>query len=376
MKILLPLLLTLALAACGGSEPAASGTKAGKPGHVFIIVLENKSYADTFGAGADSAAPYLASELPKLGALLTQYHGTGHVSLDNYISMVGGQSPNTATATDCLAYLDWVGTTTPDANGQVTGFGCVYPPAIKTIANQLQDKGLSWKGYMQDMGFDLARDGSATCSHPKLNSQDGTQSATASDQYATRHNPFMYFHSIIDDQANCDAHVVELAALKSDLQKEATTPNYVFITPNLCADGHDSGCANGDPGGLVGIDDFLKEWVPRIMASPAYQKDGLILVTFDEANLGANAEDAAACCNEPRGPNSVLPGLFGPGGGRIGAVLISPFIKPGTVSEVPYNHYSMLKSIEDLFGLPYLGHAGQAGLVPFGTDVYSNLPGA
>ena len=112
------------------------------------------------------------------------------------------------------------------------------------------------------------------------------------------------------------------------------------------------------------------------MASPAYQKDGLILVTFDEANLGANAEDAAACCNEPGGPNSVLPGLFGPGGGRIGAVLISPFIKPGTVSEVPYNHYSMLKSIEDLFGLPYLGHAGQAGLVPFGTDVYSNLPGA
>ena len=70
------------------------------------------------------------------------------------------------------------------------------------------------------------------------------------------------------------------------------------------------------------------------------------------------------------GPNTTRPGAHGPGGGRIGAVLRSPFIKPGTVSYVPYNHYSMLRSIEDIFGLAHLGYAGQAGLASFGGDVY------
>ncbi len=364
---------SLLLAACGSSEQLAStqGSATGKVGHVFILVLENKSYADTFGKGAASAAPYLSAELPKLGALLTQYHGTGHVSLDNYITMVGGQSPNTMTSADCTNYVDWVGTSTPDANGQVTGFGCVYPAAIKTVVNQLQDQGLSWKGYMQDMGFDLTRDGSKTCSHPAFNSQDKTQTASAIDQYATRHNPFMYYHAITDNQANCDAHVVELAGLENDLKAVATTPNYVFITPNLCDDGHDTGCANGAAGGLVSADAFVKKWVALILASPAYQKDGLLLVTFDEANVTQNATDSQACCNEPAGPNSVQPGLYGAGGGRIGAVLLSPFIKPGTVSDVPYNHYSMLKSVENIFGLPYLGYAGQAGLVAFGADIFN-----
>lgn len=387
MRCSLLLIVSLLLSACGNSSsPAVLPTVvptvvstvvpavSGKVGHVFILIMENKSYKDTFAAGAASAAPYMSSELPKLGALLTQYHGTGHVSLDNYISMVGGQSPNTMTSSDCFDYLDWQGTITPDANGQVTGLGCVYPKAIKTVANQLQDAGLSWKGYMGDMGFDPVRDNGTACAHPTIDSRDVTQSATAIDQYATRHNPFMYFHAVTDDEANCKAHVVELAGLDHDLQTLASTPNYVFITPNLCSDGHDSGCANGDAGGLVGIDDFLKKWIAKIMASPAYRKDGLIIVTFDEATPGNSSVDSEACCNEPAGPNSTMPGLTGAGGGRVGAVLISPFIKPGTVSDVPYNHYSMLRSVEDTFSLAHLGYAGQDGLVPFGKDIFTNLP--
>ena len=403
------LLTSFALTACGTSSPTSAG--ANKVGHVFIIVLENKSYAKTFPATGTPPAPYLAKNLPAMGAMLTQYHGTGHLSLDNYITMVGGQAPNLQTSTDCIIYTDWVGTTTPDGNGQVTGTGCVYPFAVKNIANQLQDKGLSWKGYMEDMGNDLARDGRATCAHPDLNTQDKTQSASATDLYAARHNPFMYYHSIIDDQANCDAHVVPLTALSADLASIATTPNYVFITPNLCNDGHDTDCVNGKPGGYESINDFLKEWVPKITHSAAFKKDGLLIVTFDESEFpGEGSEDSAACCNEPAGPNFIGgigqtvgnlllqipvvggplatlvdtlglgtlsnvplagPGLVGPGGGRIGAVLVSPFIKPGTVSDVPYNHYSMLRSIEDIFEVPHLGYAAQPGLVPFGDDIFN-----
>jgi hypothetical protein len=65
--------------------------------------------------------------------------------------------------------------------------------------------------------------------------------------------------------------------------------------------------------------------------------------------------------------------VVGPGGGRIGAVLVSPLIKPGTVSKTPYNHYSLLRSIEDIFGLDYLGYAGQAGLKPFGADIFTGV---
>src|SRR5665213_3676468 len=154
---------------------------------------------------------------------------------------------------------------------------------------------------------------------------------------------------------------------EADLASAATTANYSFITPDLCHDGHNSPCRNGEPGGLVSADAFLAHWIPIIMKSPAYRDAGLIIITFDEA---ASA-DASACCNEPSGPNTKLPGAHGPGGGRVGAVVLSPFIRPGTVSKVPYNHYSMLRSVEDLFGLKHIGYAGQRGLVPFGADVYT-----
>ena len=75
-----------------------------------------------------------------------------------------------------------------------------------------------------------------------------------------------------------------------------------------------------------------------------------------------SADDSSACCTEPTGPNTRAPGGNGPGGGRVGAVLVSPFIKPGTTPSAAYNHYSLLRTIEDLFGLPHLGEAAQPGL--------------
>jgi hypothetical protein len=107
------------------------------------------------------------------------------------------------------------------------------------------------------------------------------------------------------------------------------------------------------------------------MNSPAYKKDGLLMITFDETD-GRGDYAAAACCGEQGLPGEEQqPGITGPGGGRVGAVLLSQFIKPGTVSTVPYNHYSTLRYVEDTFGLEHLGYAGQGGLKVFGADVFT-----
>jgi hypothetical protein len=111
--------------------------------------------------------------------------------------------------------------------------------------------------------------------------------------------------------------------------------------------------------------------VPLITDSPAYQKDGLLIITFDESD--SRGDDAATdCCAEQGLPGErQQPGIIGAGGGRVGAVLLSRFIKPGTVSTVPYNHYSTLRYVEDQFGLEHLGYAGQNGLQVFGSDVFT-----
>jgi len=350
-----------AINSAGGSHLTASGVAPVR--HVFVIVLENEPYLTTFGE--HSPAPFLAHELTMKGALLEQYFGIGHYSLDNYIAMISGQAPNPATQADCRVFSEfWRSSPGLDANGQALGEGCVYPADVKTLGGQLDAAGLSWKGYMEDMGADPARE-SGECGHAAIGAADRTNSATAADQYADKHNPFVYFHSIIDDPKYCGQHVVNLGHLANDLQDVRTTPNFAFITPNLCHDGHDAPCKNGEPGGLSSADAFLRVWVPRILASTAFRQDGLLVITFDEGT------DGLACCNEQGLRGAPAPGRFGPGGGRIGAVLLSPFIAPGTQSSVPYNHYSLLSSIEDFFGLSHLGFAGAPRLPTLGNDVFS-----
>ena len=330
--------------------------------HVFVIVLENKGIDTTFNP--HSAAPYLADTLRKAGAFLSQYHGIGHYSLPNYLAMIGGVAPTPKTQIDCPGFDDFVQTgTAPD--GQLIGDGCVYPASVTTVANQLAARGFSWAGFMEDMGKDATRE-AATCGHPPIGGPDRTEGATATDQYATKHNPFMYFHAIIDS-ASCGARVVPLTRLEDALASADRTPNFSFIVPNLCHDGHDRPCVNGEPGGLESANAFLEHWIPIIMNSPAYRRDGLIVITFDEAL----SIDATSCCRQTSGPNVAKAGVNGPGGGRTGAVLLSRFIKRGTVSTVPYNHYSLLRSIEDLFGLSHIGYAGRAGVVRFGNDVFT-----
>jgi len=383
--------------------------------HVFTIILENQTYSNTFGV--TMPVPYLSQTAAAQGMVLQNYYGTSHFSLGNYISMVSGQAVTTDNQDDCGVpaatgypgsnYVDVAQTGTAQYN-QVAGNGCVYPAAATTVVDQLTAAGYTWKGYMEDMGNDPTRE-PATCGQPikGIGSADNTQAAqvppnynrggttATTDQYAARHNPFVYFHSVIDS-GGCTKNVVPLSdsTLTADLQSVATTPNYVWITPNLCNDGHDVPCkAPGSPKSYVNENTFLAKWIPIITRSPAFQKDGLLMVTFDETSLaGTSASgvnvgyDGTACCNEPSGPNTQLPGVpplataqyfnipitggvGNSGGGQTGTLLLSNYIAPG-VSTVPYNHYYMLHTIENFFGLPYLGYAGYPGTTSFGADVF------
>ncbi len=412
---------TLAAAPSAMARDGDHGDRDGRIGHVFVIVLENEGFDTTFGTAAQQnpATQFLSQTLPSQGVLLSQYYGTGHVSLDNYIAMLSGQSSTVQTHVDCTFYDDFKLTgVTPD--GQAIGTGCVYPAQFKTLADQLTASGRTWRGYMEDMGLNPKRE-QTTCGQPldpqgkvALNELDDTQGAEThpgGDQYAARHNPFVYFHSLIDS-GECARHVVNFNQLAQDLQHESTTPNFVFITPNLCHDGHDGNgavkaCKNGEitdgvhfGGGLVGANAFLKATVPMILNSPAFKEDGLLIVTFDEGGLNqltsvngsptpnAITSQGTSCCGQQPGPNigplvaggaaltlgfenadGSPPNFFistpGFGGDRVGGVLVSPFLKAGTTSNVPFNHYSMLRTIEDIFGLDHLGYAGQAGLQTF-----------
>jgi phosphatidylinositol-3-phosphatase len=400
----------------------------GKINHIIVIEFENEGYQTTFGPG--SVATYLNGTLRPEGELLQNYYAIGHNSLDNYIAQVSGQSPTEDTQADCadhgFAYAT-VEPGTPDPSqvlnpGQVDGEGCVYPSAVQTIAGQLDARYppnpkthvASWRGYDQDMGDTPSRDGGVAdptggtdCAHPALGATDTAEVATAADQYTTRHNPFVWFHSIIDNLAECDANVVPLGTLSPsgqplpsghlavDLSREKSTPRFAFITPNLCSDGHDDPCAGtnstgGRAGGLTGADQFLQAWMPLILDSPAYKHgDLLVVITFDEADVDrSDPSYAAACCNEVTGPNTHAPGNAGlatdtaPGGGQIGALLLnSKYVVPGsTDTAASYNHYSALRSYEDLLGLTtggsdgegHLGFAAAIGLAPFGPDVFNS----
>ncbi len=385
------LLIQYAPLASAAKPRAVRTTKLPAIRHVFVIMLENNDYSATFGSPTHD--PYLAKTLPSKGALLKKYYGIGHFSNDNYVGFISGQPPNSDNQLDCLTsgYVNF-----PAGDGQKNGIqqgaGCVFPTAVTTLASQLSAKGLTWKGYEEDMGNDPSRDGGTTCGHPTVGAKsDPTETAAGSDGYTTRHNPFVYFHSIIGNTTKCDKDVVPMGSvtgemptgtpagvtgLVTDLKSASTTPNFSFITPNLCDDGHDYPCTNttgaGQGGGsAVGdINKWLSTWVPIIQASAAYRQNGLIEVTFDEAE--EPKLDTTACCGETKGPAADKGGNggSGPGGGVVGAVLLSPFIKPGTVVTKDYNHYSSLASIEDLFGLARLGEA-KSVTSTFDTGIYS-----
>jgi hypothetical protein len=327
----------------GARGPDGLGIHPGKIKHVWLIILENKSFDATF-TGLNNNT-YLWKSLPAQGVLLKNYYGTGHFSLDNYISMVSGQATQPDTQADCPFFdtfggsVDTFGSlaTNPNygqfvsalgANGGTGQNGCVYPDSVTTLFNQLDAAGASWKGYAQDLGNPdasstgtLSNPGTPGQSHdagvqscgapftspgPTGNTADANPgSANATDQYVPKHFPFPWFESLLKNPNDCNAaHIANLFdpndGLYHDLQSTSTTPAFSWISPNNCSDAHDAVCHGNnlsggfsDPntpnppmnytGGLYASDLFLEHVIPEIEASPAFKDGGLIDVTFDEA---------------------------------------------------------------------------------------------
>jgi hypothetical protein len=334
---------------------------------VFLIVLSEQGYDQAFGTG--STGPYLSKTLPSRGELLANYYGVTQGELANQIALLSGQGPTPQTVLDCPTYSD-----------VAAGAGCVYPATAKTLGDQLAAIGKTWRAYVEGS--------EAPCSHP----QPG-----AAAPYLTSRDPFAYFHSVIDG-TGCATEDVGLGQLATDLKSADATPAFAYIVPNRCHDGEEQPCPPGQAAGLAAADAWLRTIVPELQRSPAYRDGGLIAITFAEApQTGPNA-DSSSCCNAPTYPNlraptptpsptagatptptatttptaTPTPDTGSPGGGRVGLLLLSPFVRAGTVNQVDsYNHFSLLRSIEDLFGLDHLGYAADPTVPAFDKAVYN-----
>jgi hypothetical protein len=123
-------------------------------------------------------------------------------------------------------------------------------------------------------------------------------------------------------------------------------------------------------------DSFLKTVVPEILRSSSYRTGGLLVITVDEAPSSGEFADSSSCCGQPQYPNLDAPatGLSPRGGGTVGALLLSPFIKGATTSQQPLNHFSLLRTIEDLFKVRHLGYAARAGVTAFEASMFTVAP--
>jgi hypothetical protein len=341
---------------------------------VFVIVLSDQPYAAVFGPA--SSAPYLSHTLEHRGELLVRYDAVAHEELANGIALVSGQGPTAQTAANCPTYTD-LAPATAGPDQQVRGDGCVYPPATQTLASQLAAKHLKWRAYAQGIeGEDAAPTGSGPCAHPALGASDPTATpVSAPARYATFGDPFVYFHSVIDTAA-CRTSVVGLSRLKRDLASSKAAPSFSYIVPDRCHDGNATPCSPGAAAGLPAADGFLKSVVPEILSSKAYREDGLLVITVDEAPSSGELADSSSCCGQPRFPNlpATAAGFSPHGGGAVGALLLSPFVKPASTSQEPYNHFSLLRTIEDLFAVPHLGYAAAPGVSSFEPSLFLAHP--
>ena len=143
----------------------------------------------------------------------------------------------------------------------------------------------------------------AGCPHPATGATDANHAVNGSNEYVTWKNPWVYFHSIVDG-TECAKADVGLSALTQDLRSESSTPTLSYVAPSPCDDGSDTPCRAGASAGLAQADAFLKTVVPKIEASPAYQDNGLILITFDEAPQSGPNWSTGSCCDQPTFPNT------------------------------------------------------------------------
>lgn len=299
--------------AAGGSSPVGDAGASIKT--VFLIVLENKTWAEVKGS-AD--APYLNGTLLPEASVAEGYKGPKdgnlHPSEPNYLWLEAGDNFGVVNDAD------------PSANHQST---------TEHLVTKLEAAGVTWKSYQEDIAGDVCP-------------------LTGVKNYAPKHNPMVYFDDVTDTNsttaARCIQHVRPLTELDTDLTGDKVA-RYNFITPNQCNDMH-SPCPP-DSNEIKQGDGWLSTWIPKIQASQAYKNNGAIFVVWDEA------ESTPDCL---------------PGNCPIGMFVLSPLAKgKAYTNQIAYDHSSTLKSLQEIFGVrPFLRAAG--GCVQDLSDLFTSFP--
>ncbi|HET7508944.1 MAG TPA: alkaline phosphatase family protein [Solirubrobacterales bacterium] len=300
--------------------------EAGPIKHVFLVSLASPGYEAAFGTA--SQMPYLSGTLRPQGVLLTNYSLLSEAGVANGVATISGEKPTAATQADCPAYEK-----------------CLYPVETLTLADQLGAARFSWHAYLEGMSDETGKP--ANCVYPA----PGAVEAPVPGGYSPRLNPFVYFHSQLD-LGDCATNDVPGAELAKDLKTVDSTANFSYISPNLCNAGFYGQCPEGTPDGAAAADAYLAKVVPEILASPAYKRDGLLIVSFSAADPAPPAEPAAAPSTNPL---------------KTGALLVSSLAAPGSTDAAHYNPYSLLRSSEELFGLEPLGAAAGAKVHSFAS---------
>ncbi|WP_425147972.1 alkaline phosphatase family protein [Deinococcus sp.] len=237
--------------------------------------------------------------LPTLNRLATTY---GYAA--NYTGVTHPSLPNYV----AMIAGDTMGTAGDDPGQRFAG---------DNLALQLEKAGLSWRGYMQGLP---------------------TTASTAdyAGAYGKKHNPFMLSSDIVNSPQRVQ-NVVPYEQFGADLSS-GSVPNFAFLVPDVCHDMHGAlnclGRAALDRAG----DTFIGTWTQKIMASPIWKSGAAIVITFDEGGGGDKVG----------------------GGGRVATIVLTPDGPRGKVSRVPYNHSSLLRTIQEGFGLPLLRGAKTA----------------
>lgn len=379
--------------------------------HAFLIVLGEGGYDETWGAVA--GVPYLSRTLPKKGELLPNYYGVTGGVLANEIALLSGQGPTAETALDCPNYDAIAPGTVSVLAEQVEGTGCVYGKEVKSLPTQLSEANVTWRAYVQDMENGGAIGQPWRCRKPLLGTPDASAPAPG-DQYATWRNPVVYFGAIAEGD-ECEEHDVGFELLSKDLAAKKKTPALSLIFPNVCHSGGEYECEPGAPKGAQGVAAELKTLVPAIMASPAYAEGGLIMITSAQAPQAGEHIDQKSCCLAPEYPNlppvAVAPpaGTSGTattrstgtttttteaetpigvgetttysegsvtesgGGGKVGLLMISPYVEPGKVEETEYaNHFTLLKTLSEMLGVEPVGYAAEGEMPALSSDLFKS----
>lgn len=317
---------TLAAMIAGSGSVAADSSRTDLKNyqHVFVIMMENTGFGSLIG---NPNAPWINSAANTYG-LAARYFGVTHPSQPNYIAATAG-----------IQGAD------NDADETLT---------MPNIVDQLESNGKTWKAYMQSLSL---------CT-TKLDHACGNQ------LYERKHNPFVSFADVQSSPARM-ANIVDSSQLSADLAA-GTVPDYVWISPDQCHDMHGrfSRTPDSDPcsfphvQGLISAGDtFLSNTVSSIMSSSAWTGNSVIFIAWDESDFtgtGFNMfGDDSGCCES----------VAGQGGGHVVTLVISHSNHAAVTSHVAYNHYSLLRTIQDGWQLGCLGFTCDTAKVPAMSDL-------